>query len=202
MLSGHANLQLSEFELKLKEAETCHSMGLFNEALSSYQKSLSLIQDQDKKRLNVIQNKIDQIQKELVNLEESDSKEISSDAVVNIKNSMAHNDDAASIADKAAALMELGFIKEAVEEYEKLLRSENLVKSCQLNPNFSLIETIKNYLICLLETGFIREISDQANKVIYKHNLNDQDLATIQFWLGAEFEKRDQRDRRQYLQRS
>jgi hypothetical protein len=34
MLNVHQNLNTSEFELKLNEAETCHSMGLFNEALS------------------------------------------------------------------------------------------------------------------------------------------------------------------------
>jgi type II secretory ATPase GspE/PulE/Tfp pilus assembly ATPase PilB-like protein/tetratricopeptide (TPR) repeat protein len=194
MLNVHQNLNTSEFELKLNEAETCHSMGLFNEALSIYQQALKLIPDQDKKGFNVIQNKIDQIQKELANLEDSESQEISSDDVVTIKNSMAHDDDAASIVDKAVALKELGLIREAVDEYEKLLRSENLIKVCQLNPNFSLVETIKDYLFCLLETNSSREAADQAFKIIYKHNLNDQDLSQIQIWLGTELEQRNQRD--------
>ena len=194
MLNAHENLNTSEFELKLNEAKTCHSMGLFNEALSIYQQTLTLIPDQDKKSFNFIQNKIDQIQKELANLEDSEGQEISSDDVVTIKSSMAHDDDAASIVDKALAFKELGLIKEAVDEYEKLLQSENLIKVCQLNPNFSLVETIKDYLVCLLETNSSREASDQAFKIIYKHNLNDQDLSLIQFWLGTELEKRNQRD--------
>jgi type II secretory ATPase GspE/PulE/Tfp pilus assembly ATPase PilB-like protein len=169
-------------------------MGLFNEALNIYQQSLSMIPDQDKKSLDLIQNKIGQIQKELANWENSESQKISSNDVVTIKNSMAHDDDAASIVDKAIALKELGLIQEAVDEYEKLLQSENLVKICQLNPNFSLIKTIKDYLVCLLETSSTREVLDQAYKVIYKQNLNDQDLATIQCWLGPEFEKRNQRE--------
>jgi tetratricopeptide (TPR) repeat protein len=153
-----------------------------------------MIPDQDKKSLDLIQNKIGQIQKELANWENSESQKISSNDVVTIKNSMAHDDDAASIVDKAIALKELGLIQEAVDEYEKLLQSENLVKICQLNPNFSLIKTIKDYLVCLLETSSTREVLDQAYKVIYKQNLNDQDLATIQCWLGPEFEKRNQRE--------
>jgi tetratricopeptide (TPR) repeat protein len=165
---------------------------MFNEALSIYQQALKLIPDQDKKGFNVIQNKIDQIQKELVNLEDSESQEISSDDVLTIKNSMANDDDAASIVYKAVALKELGLTKEAIDEYEKLLRSENLIKVDQLNPNFSLIETIKDYLVCLLETNSTQKISDQAYKIIYKHNLNDQDLSQIQIWLGAEFEKINQ----------
>ena len=146
MLNTPENLKLSGFELKLREAKTCHSMGLLNEALSIYQQSLSMIPDQDKKSLDLIQNKIGQIQKELANWQNSESQKISSNDVVTIKNSMAHDDDAASIVDKAIALKELGLIQEAVDEYEKLLQSENLVKICQLNPNFSLIKTIKNYL--------------------------------------------------------
>jgi hypothetical protein len=45
MLNAHQNFNTSEFELKLNEAKTCHSMGLFNEALSIYQQALTLIQD-------------------------------------------------------------------------------------------------------------------------------------------------------------
>ena len=47
MLNAHEDFQSSEFELKLKEAKTCYSMGLFNEALNIYQQSLSMIPDQD-----------------------------------------------------------------------------------------------------------------------------------------------------------
>ena len=194
MLNAHQNLDISELQLKLNEAEICHSMELFNEALSIYQQALTLIPNQGKKSFNVIQNKIDQIQKEMADLEDSKSREISSDDVVIIKNSMAHDDDAASIVDKAIALKELGLIKEAVDEYEKLLQSINLIKVCQLNPNFSLIETIKDYLVCLLEINSSRQVLDQAYKIIYKHNLNDQDFALIQFWLGTELEKKNQRD--------
>ena len=63
-------------------------------------------------------------------MEDSDSQEISSNDVVTIKNSLTHDDDAASMIDKAIALKELGLIKDAVAEYEKLLQSENLVKAC------------------------------------------------------------------------
>ena len=63
MLDAHKNIISPKLELKLKEAKTFHSMGLYNEALSYYQQALTLIPDHDKKRFNVIQNKIYQIQK-------------------------------------------------------------------------------------------------------------------------------------------
>jgi len=56
------------------------------------------------------------------------------------------------------------------------------------------METIKDYVVCLLETNSTQKISDQAYKIIYKHKLNDQDLSQIQIWLGTEFEKKNQRD--------
>jgi type II secretory ATPase GspE/PulE/Tfp pilus assembly ATPase PilB-like protein len=81
---------------------------------------------------------------------------------------------------------------EAADEYEKLLKSENLIKVCQSNPNFLLIETIKDYLDCLMETNSSRAAADRAFKIIYKHNLNDRELSHIQIWLGTELERRDQ----------
>ena len=111
MLGAQQNLKTSGFELKLSEAGICHSMGLFNEALSIYQQALKLNPDQDKKGFNVIQNKIDQIQKELASLEDSESQEISSDDVLTIKNSMANDDDTASIVEKAVALKSLALQK-------------------------------------------------------------------------------------------
>ena len=127
MLDAHKNIIFSKLELKLKEAKTFHSMGLYNEALSYYQQALTLIPDQDKKSFNAIQNKIYQIQKELADLEDGESQEILPDDVLTIKNTLTNDDDVASIFDKADALKELGLIKEATEEYEKLLQSEDQI---------------------------------------------------------------------------
>jgi hypothetical protein len=49
MLNAYQSLNKSEFELKIKETETCHSMGLFNEAFSIYQQALSMIPVEEKK---------------------------------------------------------------------------------------------------------------------------------------------------------
>ena len=51
-----------------------------------------------------------------------------------------------------------------------------------------------DYLTCLLQTHKSEDIVKKANKVIYQHNVSDKENAQIQFWLGNEMEKRDQRD--------
>jgi hypothetical protein len=105
MLAAQQNPKTSGFELRLSEAGICHTMGLFNEALSIYQQTLKLIPDHDKNSLNFIQNKIDQIQKELANLDDSKGQEISADDVVTIKNSMTHDAYAASTVDKFESIV-------------------------------------------------------------------------------------------------
>ncbi|MCK5418821.1 MAG: hypothetical protein KAI93_09955, partial [Desulfobacterales bacterium] len=59
---------------------------------------------------------------------------------------------------------------------------------------YSPAQIVVDYLTCLLQTRQAREVVQKAYKVIYQHNLNDKENAQIQFWLGIEMEKRDQRD--------
>ena len=163
MLDAQQNLTTSGFELKLSEAGICHSMGLFNEALSIYQQTLKLIPHQDKKSLNFIQNKIGQIQKELANLGDNEGQEISADDVVTIKNSMAHDGDAASIVDKFESIVS------EEDQYKKLQKGGRyklpVKMSLEIYPKISF-----NYPIIV--EGYSKDISIGGTCVV----LNEKDM--------------------------
>ena len=59
------NAGVTDFQLKLQEAEVCHSMGLLNEALDLYRQAFTTSTDQDKKDQEIIEHKISQVQKRL-----------------------------------------------------------------------------------------------------------------------------------------
>ena len=163
MLNAQQNFKTSDFELKLSEAGICHTMGLFNEALSIYEQSLKLIPDQDKKSFDFIQNKIGQIQKEIANFESNEGEEISEDDIVTIKNLMAHEGDEASIVDK----------------FESILSEEDQYKKMQKGGRYNLPvkmsleiypKTSFNYPIIV--EGYSKDISIGGTCVV----LNEKDM--------------------------
>jgi hypothetical protein len=163
MLKAQQNFKTPDFELKLSEAGICHTMGLFNEALSIYEQSLKLIPDQDKKSFDFIQNKIGQIQKEIANFESNEGEEISEDDIVTIKNLMAHEGDEASIVDK----------------FESILSEEDQYKKMQKGGRYNLPvkmsleiypKTSFNYPIIV--EGYSKDISIGGTCVV----LNEKDM--------------------------
>ena len=163
MLAAQQNPKTAGFELKLSEAGICHTMGLFNEALSIYQQTLKLIPDQDKKSFNLIQNKIGQIQKELANLEDNEGQEISADDAVTIKNSMTHDGDAASIVDKFESV---GSEEDQYKGMQKGGRYQLPIKmSLEIYPKTSF-----NYPIIV--EGYSKDISIGGTCVV----LNEKDM--------------------------
>ena len=103
------------------------------------------------------------------------------------------HDDVPTILDGARALKELGLLEEATVEYEKLLQFD-FGKSDYSKLDYSPAQIVVDYLTCLLQTKPAPEVVKKAYKVVYQHNLTDKETAQIQFWLGCEMEKRDQRD--------
>ena len=103
------------------------------------------------------------------------------------------HDDVPTILDGARALKELGLLEEATVEYEKLLQFD-FGKSDYSKLDYSPAQIVVDYLTCLLQTKSAPEVVKKAYKVVYQHNLTDKETAQIQFWLGCEMEKRDQRD--------
>jgi type II secretory ATPase GspE/PulE/Tfp pilus assembly ATPase PilB-like protein len=182
-----------DIKLKIKEAETCHSMGMIDEALALYEQVLSLSSDQDVGSNGDIQNKINGLRKELALREVDENQGLRPEDITLFKKNLSLSDDVPTILDGARALKELGLVEEAAAEYEKLLKFD-FEKSDYANLDYSPAQIVVDYLTCLIQTENAQEVVKKAYKVIYQHKLTDKETAEIQFWLGCEMEKMDQRD--------
>ncbi|MGD2098989.1 MAG: ATPase, T2SS/T4P/T4SS family [Desulfobacterales bacterium] len=182
-----------DINLKIKEADTCHSMGMIQEALTLYEEVLSLSSDEDDSANGNIKNKINNLRKELELQEMAENQGLSAEDISLFRKNLSLADDVPTILDGARALKELGLIEEAILEYEKLLQFD-FGKSDYSKLDYSPAQIIVDYLTCLLQTQQTQEVIRKSNKAIYQHNLKDKEIAQIQFWLGCEMEKHEQRD--------
>ncbi len=183
----------TDIQLKIKEAEICHQMGMTEEALALYEQVLSLSSDENADGNGDVRSKIGQLRKEL-ELQELDEKQGLTEEDISIfRKNLSMHDDVPTILDGARALKELGLIEEAAVEYEKLMEFD-FGKSDYSKLDYSPAQIVVDYLTCLLQTEQPPEVVKKAYKAIYQHSLTDKETAQIQFWLGCEMEKRDQRD--------
>jgi type II secretory ATPase GspE/PulE/Tfp pilus assembly ATPase PilB-like protein len=183
----------TNIELKIREADTCHSMGMIDEALTLYEQVLSLSSGQDDQDLDLIREKLSQLRKEIEIREMAENQGLSAEDISLFRKNLSLHDDVPTILDGARAMKELGLLEEATVEYEKLLQFD-FGKSDYSKLDYSPAQIVVDYLTCLLETKPAKEVVKKAYKVIYQHNLSDKETAQITFWLGNEMGKRDQRD--------
>ena len=64
-MSNAQPVEETDVKLKIKEADTCHSMGMIEEALTLYEEVLVLSSAEDHSDNGNIKNKIDKLRKEL-----------------------------------------------------------------------------------------------------------------------------------------
>ena len=114
----------TEIEMKIKEADTCHSMGMMHEALQVYEQTLSELPEDDAPIRETIGNKISLLKKEMEDQQDTESQGISDEDITLFKKTLSAQDDIPTVLDGAAALKELGLMDEAITEYETLFRSE------------------------------------------------------------------------------
>ena len=183
----------SEIEMRIKEAETCYSMGMMNESLTIYEQILSGLPGKDGQIRETIRSKIKKIKKDIQVQEEADNKGFSEEDISIFKKTLSVHDDVPTLLDGAAALKELGLMDEAIAEYEKLLEFD-YTKFDYSKIDYSLVKIIRDYLSCLLEIKQPQKAVKEAYKVIYKHNLKEKETAELKYWLGLQLEKKDQND--------
>ncbi len=183
----------SDIEMRIKEAETCYSMGMKRETATIYQQILNGLSVKDGQIRQTIQSKINKLQKEISDQEEEESKGFSPEDISIFKKTLSVHDDVPTLLDGAAALKELGLIDEAITEYEKLLEFD-YSKFDYSEFDYSPVKIICDYLDCLLEVKQPQEVVKEAYKVIYNHNLKEKETAEIKYWLGLNFEKKDHND--------
>ena len=187
------NVVVSDYQLKLQEAEICYSMGLLNEALELYQRARFASSDPDKGDQEIIEQKISQIQAEIADWNESGYKMTSAEHISALQNSMPVDDDFETKLDKAKVLKELGLFSEAILAYESLLKDYNLQDESS-NDHQPYSTLLRDYLTCLIEEGSLQEAVKKINGEILRNDIVEQDFIQIVFWLGIELEKRRQHE--------
>ena len=98
----------TEIEIKIKEADTCYSMGMMREALQVYEQILADLSENDGPIRETIGIKINQVKKEMEDQEGAESQGISEEDISFFKKTLSGNDDVPTLLDGAAALKELG----------------------------------------------------------------------------------------------
>jgi type II secretory ATPase GspE/PulE/Tfp pilus assembly ATPase PilB-like protein/tetratricopeptide (TPR) repeat protein len=192
-MSRAQTAEKSDIKTKIKEAEACHSMGMIDEALSLYEQLLALSSTDDDPDAETFRSKISQLRKEIEVRETADNQGLSAEDITLFRKNLSLHDDVPTILDGARALKELGLLEEATVEYEKLLQFD-FGKSDYSKLDYSPGQIVVDYLTCLLQAEPAKEVVKKAFKVIYQHQLSDKENARIQYWLGSEMEKRNQRD--------
>ena len=96
----------SEMEVRIKEAETCHSMGMMHEAVTIYQQIMSGLSGQDGQIRETIRSKINKLKKEISDQDEADNRGFTAEDIDIFKKTLSVHDDVPTLLDGAAALKE------------------------------------------------------------------------------------------------
>ncbi|MCU0585016.1 MAG: Flp pilus assembly complex ATPase component TadA [Desulfobacterales bacterium] len=181
----------SEVELKLKEAETCYSMGMAEEALKLYENVIASSDSLPSQTRQTLSEKVKRLKREIKEQQSTERQGLSPEEISLFRKTLACQEDIPALLDGAAALKELGLMEEAVAEYEKLLALDH--SSCDYSrSDYSPAKIISDYLACLLEVAQPDEVVKKAYKIIYRHNLKETEAAGLKSWLGRHMESRDQ----------
>ena len=178
---------------KLKEAETCHSMGMMAEALQVYEQVLANLPGKDGQMRETVVARINVLKKDIENQEETENKGVTQEDISIFKKTLSSHDDVPTLLDGAAALKELGLMEEAIAEYEKLLKFD-YSKFDYSEADYSPIKIVCDYLTCLLDVKPPQEVIKDAYRVIYKQDIKEKETAQVKFWLGLQLEKKNHFD--------
>ncbi len=183
----------SNIDMRIKEAETCYSMGMIEEALELYEQVVASGDGLAPQARLTLSEKVDQLKKEILDQKEADKKALSAENISVLKKTLSVREDFATLLDGAAALKELGLMEEAAAEYEKLMEADP--DACEALKSDGLpAKIIRDYLACLLEIREPAEVVKRAYKVVYKFNLGNKETARIKFWLGQQMEQKEMHD--------
>ena len=86
-------VEQTDIKLKIKEAETCHSMGMIDEALVLYEQVLSLSSDQETDGNGDIRDKITKLRKELEIREEDENSGLRPEDITLFRKNLSMADD-------------------------------------------------------------------------------------------------------------
>ncbi|MGB2929929.1 MAG: ATPase, T2SS/T4P/T4SS family, partial [Desulfobacterales bacterium] len=171
-----------DIDLKIREAETYRSQGLFAESLEIYEEILSVSTELDPDIKKTILKKITRLKEEIERLEKEDPSLFDQD-ISHLGETPDSEETAPAILTSASSLKELGLFREAVEEYTKLFDKE-----------YPIEKIIGDLSECLFEIHSPSRVIDHIEKLIKQRELSDREKSNINFSLGAEMEKRGHAD--------
>ena len=164
-----------DFDTGIKEAEIYRSMGLLKESLIVYDEVLAAIPKDDTKRTEFLKKTIQTLKKE-TERQETQAPEISQEDISIIREAISV-DGQSGILDNALAFKQLGLMKEAVIEYEKLFETD-----------YPVIRIIPDFTECLLHLVHPNEAVERVLHMIGKLDLQARQLAQLRFSLGLQLE--------------
>ena len=92
------------------------------------------------------------------------------------------------IIDNAAALKELGLIREAAAEYEKLLKTD------YSEDGYTPVRIVTELLSNLLNIAPHTDVITKAENIISEYRLSNRDASQIKLWLGSHLDKKEHKE--------
>lgn len=171
-----------DVKTRIKEAEIYRSMGLLKESLSIYDEVSSAVPEDEIHTLKTIKRNIQLLKIEIENLT-TEIPEISQENISIIKEAIATDGNALEILNNAEAFKELGFMKEAVTEYEKLFEID-----------YPAIKIIPDFVESLLGLVSPNDAVERVEQTLNKLSLKAHQLAQIKYSIGLQLEHNGNKD--------
>ena len=173
---------------KIQEAETYYSMGMLEDSLSIYDQILSAGTAIDPEDLTCIRERVDKLKNDVLNNKTRPGPSLSEGDLNLIKKSLSANESVKDIINNASPLKELGLIREAAAEYEKLLKFD-----CS-KEGYTPVSIVVEVLSILFKIESHTAVIEKADKIIAENKIANKDASQIKLWLGMEMAKKDRND--------
>jgi tetratricopeptide (TPR) repeat protein len=165
--------------LAKREAELYRSHGLFEEALNLYQQILDENPELDTDIRTAVVEKIGVIRQEIVASIPTPA-DLSEQEVELVKKSWGIQETPQEILMAANVFREIGLLKEAIDEYQKLLAG-----------NFPAVQVVAGLVECLLKRFSPSQIMPEIERIILTVNLPGLNEAVFRYKCGIEMERRE-----------
>ncbi len=181
-MSAKSVLSTSEINAKINEAELYQSMGLLEASLDTYHHLLSDFQISDPQKEQEIQSRMTFLKSQIHELDKEGVGKVSPRELSILQGSPAE-ETVETLIESAAALKELGLVKESAAEYEKAFKK---------NP-FS-EDLMSRFLDCLLLFHSPDQVAEYLSPLVDQLDIEKNQQARLVSDMGLDMEKRGHKD--------
>ena len=172
-----------DIRAKMREADLYRSMGLLKEALDLYESLASGLTDGASADRETLTRRIAEIREEISNRDRETVRKIGAKDLTILRKTLSARGTVPEILESASALKELGLLKEAVAEYQKLFRL-----NCPPD------KVVPEIVACALKIDPPRRVVEELEKFLNENRISGTDGARIRFCTALEMEKRGHGD--------